>query len=325
MCSADTGGRADLAEVADTFGARMIEYNFEDMSAKYGPMNLHRFRLFSDFLAAADTPYEQVLMCDIRDVFFQLDPFQELAVSEGLGVALEPEHLTIGACAIHARWLSDECLTYQQERVLDSIANKSRSCAGTTIGTHEAVAAYCEIMQQEARRTVHAVSAEQARAFSGRITTFDGQQWWGWCNDQAMHNALLWSGRLEKRFPVTMYSAEKSPLATVGTMKTLRMNAEGELLAGCAVGNSNEEDEEGGHRDHQEHGRDGLDTRDEDEEADGDVDFGKRDGVRRSRLRSAPPTAPTRVDATFGASARLSIRSREHESPARPRLRADDE
>ena len=61
-----------------------------------------------------------------------------------------------------------------------------------------------------------------------------------------------------------------------------------------------------------------------DEEEDGDVDFGKRDGVRRSRLRSAPPTAPTRVDATFGASARLSIRSREHESPARPRLRADE-
>jgi len=218
--SAERGGRADLAEVTATFGARMIEYDFEDLSAKYGPMNLHRFRLFSDFLRkAGPTAFEQVLLCDVRDVFFQQDPFEALGVHDGLGVALEPEHLPIGACEIHSRWLSDECGAYKVEQVLDQIADKSRSCAGTTIGTQTAIEKYCHLMESEARRTVREVSEDQGRAFEGRITSFDGKKWWGWCNDQGMHNALLWTGRLQEHVNVTFYRAETSLLATVGTMK----------------------------------------------------------------------------------------------------------
>lgn len=112
--SAEKGGRADLEDLAETFGARIIEYDFERLSAQYGPMNLHRFHLFQEFLRrAGPNAYAQVLMCDIRDVFFQLDPFDALAVSEGLGVAIEPRHLSIAACDIHARWLSDECVDYK--------------------------------------------------------------------------------------------------------------------------------------------------------------------------------------------------------------------
>ena len=36
-------------------------------------------------------------MSDVRDVFFQLDPFEALPVGSGLGVAVEPAHLTIGS------------------------------------------------------------------------------------------------------------------------------------------------------------------------------------------------------------------------------------
>lgn len=112
--SAEKGGRADLEDLAETFGARIIEYDFERLSAQYGPMNLHRFHLFQEFLRrAGPNAYAQVLMCDIRDVFFQLDPFDALAVAEGLGVAIEPRHLSIAACDIHARWLSDECIEYK--------------------------------------------------------------------------------------------------------------------------------------------------------------------------------------------------------------------
>lgn len=212
--------RADLAEVAATFDARVIEYNFEHLSAKYGPMNLHRFQLFSDFLEdAGPAAYAQVLLCDVRDVFFQLDPFEALGLHDGLGVAVEPEHLPIGACDIHSRWLSDECGAYKVEGVLDQIADKSRSCAGTTIGTQSAIKKYCHLMGSEARRTVREVSETQARPFEGRITSFDGDKWWGWCNDQGMHNALLWTGRLQQHVNVTFYRAEDSPLATVGTMK----------------------------------------------------------------------------------------------------------
>ena len=216
-------GRADLAEVATTFDARIIEYDFERLSAKYGPMNLHRFHLFRGFLEeAGHATYAQVLLCDVRDVYFQLDPFEALGLDDGLGVAIEPEHLTIGACDIHARWLSDECSAYKVELVLDQIADKSRSCAGTTIGTQLAIAKYCHLMEDEASRTVREIGEAQALPFAGRITSYDGNKWWCWCNDQGMHNVLLWTGRLQQHVNVTFYRAENSPLATVGTMKVRR-------------------------------------------------------------------------------------------------------
>ena len=75
-------------------------------------------------------------MSDVRDVFFQLDPFEALRPGKGLGstlgvavepahtrvmtwlgVAVEPAHLTIGECEIHARWLSDECGSYKNEGI----------------------------------------------------------------------------------------------------------------------------------------------------------------------------------------------------------------
>jgi hypothetical protein len=63
----------------------------------------------------------QVLMSDVRDVFFQLDPFEALSIGSGLGVAVEPAHLTIGGCDIHARWLSDECGSYKNEGIIASL------------------------------------------------------------------------------------------------------------------------------------------------------------------------------------------------------------
>jgi hypothetical protein len=54
-------GRADLEEVAETFDARLIQYDFESLSAQHGPMNLHRFQLFSEFLRqAGPDAYAQV-------------------------------------------------------------------------------------------------------------------------------------------------------------------------------------------------------------------------------------------------------------------------
>eukprot|EP00960_Hanusia_phi_P035472 751727-Hanusia_phi.AAC.11 len=73
------------------------------------------------------------------------------------------------------------------------------------------------------------------------------QRWKAWCNDQGMHNKMLWTGDLEKVWfnerrarlmrwqvmKVTRYDAETSLLATVGTMKRIHTNEDGEVLTGC--------------------------------------------------------------------------------------------
>ena len=44
------------------------------------------FRNFSNFIRII-----QVLLCDVRDVLFQLDPFESLSVEQGLGVAVSAQ------------------------------------------------------------------------------------------------------------------------------------------------------------------------------------------------------------------------------------------
>lgn len=144
-------GREDLLEVATTFDAQMLPYDASALSASHGPANLHRFTLFRRYLEDAgldDPPFSQVLLCDIRDVFFQQDPFAALAVQSGIGVAIEPVHLPIGQCDVHLRWLSAECPAYAREGMGALLADRPRSCAGTTIGTRGGIHTYCAVLLQ---------------------------------------------------------------------------------------------------------------------------------------------------------------------------------
>ncbi|KAJ1481689.1 hypothetical protein T484DRAFT_2708171 [Baffinella frigidus] len=226
--------RHDLHEVAATFNALVMSYNPVEISAKHGPANLHRFSLFRQFLEDAGLgSFDQVFLCDIRDVYFQSDPFQSLAVPKGIGVAIEPAHLPIGQCDVHMRWLSSECPAYAREGMGKVLADKLRSCAGTTIGTPDSIHAYCQAMEDEAERTVTEIGEAQGKALLGRATTFDGEKYHLWCNDQAMHNVLLWTGKLNSTFPVRLYSAEDSLLATVGTMTSIKLSDQAEVLVEC--------------------------------------------------------------------------------------------
>jgi hypothetical protein len=69
--------------------------------------------------------------------------------------------------------------------VLVSLAHRSRSCAGTTIGSQNSVETYCRMMLSESRRTVREVSEGVGRTFEGRITTHDGRWVGGWVGVQA--------------------------------------------------------------------------------------------------------------------------------------------
>jgi hypothetical protein len=224
----------ELEAVAKTFDASLVEYDFEELSRSHGPMNLHRFELFRIFLreVRGGDQYDQVLLCDVRDVFFQLDPFTYLSVEDGIGVAIEPDHLLIGNCSIHARWLSNSCPVYQSEGILEKVESERRSCAGTTIGTRAGILTYLDTILSEASRTVQTLddsdsASHNAEAWEGTVTTRDGQGGWRWwCNDQGMHNALLWMGMfgLPGGANVTLHGAETSGLATVGTMHNIYIN-----------------------------------------------------------------------------------------------------
>lgn len=100
-----------------------------------------RFILYYEFLASRRDQFENVLLTDCRDVFFQRDPFAE-NLGPGLHCFLESAHLTIGTNASNTRMI----LNAFGPEVLAELANHPISCAGTTIGDSASMLLYLQTM-----------------------------------------------------------------------------------------------------------------------------------------------------------------------------------
>src|SRR5262249_23488196 len=98
------------------------------------PMNA-RFFMWRDYLTEHYAEVGSVLLTDVRDVFFQGNPF---LVHRPKPVLFAAEDGTIGDCSWNREWIRD----LFGESVLSSIADNVISCAGTTLGTALGVRAY---------------------------------------------------------------------------------------------------------------------------------------------------------------------------------------
>lgn len=135
------------------------------------PVNYFNFRhyLYYDFLQKNKDVYSHVLLTDVRDVYFQRDPF-DFEQGEGLYCALEGKTKTIRECRFNGTWME---FIYGKE-VLDQIGGEIISCAGTTWGTMPAILDYLERMLAEIEKLPDAHKAI----------------------DQAIHNYLIWKKQL---------------------------------------------------------------------------------------------------------------------------------
>ena len=158
-----------------------------------------RYMHYSEYLKRTDPDY--VLISDVRDVYFQQDPFG-LHVPE-LEVALEANHVTIGGESFNSRWMSN---LYGRD-VLRQIAKFTISCSGTTLGTAAGMRRYLHLMTDEVIRHRRPLGS----------------------HDQGIHNYLLRSGYLE---PVVMRDNEAGRVITLGMQKILRLNGNGQVVNG---------------------------------------------------------------------------------------------
>lgn len=164
--------------------------------------NALRYFLYQDFLNRQDSPYEHILMTDVRDVIFQFDPF-EFSWSEGLNCTLEDERMTIGQCPHNSQWVRGHLGT----QALDDIKDAPISCSGTTVGSHAATIEYLTTMTNELR------SYEPAERMAGY--------------DQGVHNHLLHTDKLNN---VTLHD-NSGPILTLGyTQGEPPTDSEGRVL-----------------------------------------------------------------------------------------------
>jgi hypothetical protein len=104
-----------------------------------------RYFRFYRFLAdTANHAYENVMLTDVYDVFFQRDPF-DFDIGEDVHVFLEDERQTLGSERYHRDWLR---IAYGEE-TLRQLGDKAISCSGITIARRGEMLAYLRFMTEE--------------------------------------------------------------------------------------------------------------------------------------------------------------------------------
>lgn len=164
--------------------------------------NSMRFYYFRDFLRDHIDEFDRVVLCDVRDVVFQRDPFALVWQSGKLHCFLEERSTTIA---------KDKWNRYWTEKIggaelLALIGDNPISCAGVTFGEAPVMLDYLERMCSH---------------LNDRLDKFD--------LDQGIHNMMIWSGELPN---VVLGECDASAVATIGLMPetSLICNDDGEIL-----------------------------------------------------------------------------------------------
>jgi hypothetical protein len=104
--------------------------------------------------------YDSIMLCDIRDVAIQANPFPGIGDSLITGAELN----TIGQCPINRGWIKKA----YGHSIEQSLHNQPILCAGVTIGSRQQIVAYLDLFCQESlalirqHRTSHLSNLDQA-------------------------------------------------------------------------------------------------------------------------------------------------------------------
>lgn len=165
-----------------------------------------RMILYYDFLAGNLGRYDNVMLTDVRDVVFQVDPFVP-GVRPGIRAVLEDASMRIGTSTANIDWITD----LFGPAVLAELADRPISCSGTIIGDAPSMLKYLRAFIET--------------AFTVRSTRLNG-------GDQGIHNFLVYKrlGNL-----VTLLRNEESEMLTMGYMpreSPFPQDADGRLVDG---------------------------------------------------------------------------------------------
>ena len=129
---------ADTKALLRQFNIQQVEAEF---SLPLSNIQVLRFMAYREILNARPQ-VDRVFLLDVRDMFFQANPFSMLP-NAPLVAYLEEE--TLGNCGINRGWL--EAL-YGPQRVAE-LSPRTVSCSGTTAGTRPGMLRYLELMCRE--------------------------------------------------------------------------------------------------------------------------------------------------------------------------------
>jgi hypothetical protein len=138
-------------------------------------VQIGRYVRYGEILRGSPRIFDRVLLADVTDVLFQAHPFENLPPGELLFFMEHPGR-TIGSDQSNAMWVNQ----MYGPRGLELLKDKPISCSGTTIGAHQPLLEYVDVLLKHANPETLA-----------RYPEYRG-------HDQGIHNYLLHTGALPR-------------------------------------------------------------------------------------------------------------------------------
>jgi hypothetical protein len=171
----------------------------EDLEFRLQGLQSLRYAHYLAYLR--DRPlYAQVMISDLRDVIFQRDPFADSHVAS-LEVFLEEPNETFAVSKVNRELMQD---LYGSDG-LSELGDRIVSCSGVTFGTRDTMVTYLEEMSREVTRHRPPIGPR----------------------DQAIHNWLLHSGRLDAP---SMVPNGYGRVLTMGVQQKISVASDGTVL-----------------------------------------------------------------------------------------------
>ena len=179
-------------------------FTFELEQAIPNPKDIQvgRYDIYKAVLEDNFSDTDQILICDVRDVMFQDDPFKG---STGVELEFFEEPCLFKKCTANWPWVGG---IYGQDGMM-IVENRNVICSGTTMGTRAGVVNYIDAMIAEIQRIRD----------TGR-PLYQGE-------DQPIHNYLIYTGTFDT---FVLHKNGYGPITTVHHQQRLTFDRKGRLL-----------------------------------------------------------------------------------------------
>ena len=180
-------------------------------------INVHKFdvqekRYYFYLQILKEKKYNNILLCDSRDIYFQSNPFN-YPYKGSINFFLEDKKII--DCPTNSNWIIK---TYG-EKVYKTIANNIINCSGTTLGSHDFIKIYLSLMINQASMYKFKKRLKYLLTFR-RDKTGRGV-------DQAHANYIVHNNMIKNSH---VYLNETGPIATVYYLKKIKFNEKFELI-----------------------------------------------------------------------------------------------
>ena len=193
-------------------GKKLKEFDCEIIKIKVNKKEIQfkRYKIFLDYLQNKD--FNNILLCDSRDIYFQADPFK-FNYNEEINFFLED--YIIKNCPYNSNWILK---TYGRKEY-EKISNKIILCSGTVLGQNLKIKEYLNLI------TKNISKFKYKKKLKYLITLRPDPEGRG-C-DQGHANYLVHNSKIDN---FKLYSNSEGPVATVLYLKKIHFDKESNLI-----------------------------------------------------------------------------------------------